>query len=108
MFDTWGERPPSDVIGWCHSCERVQYGHQAVWAHLTWADWAYVCCECQYEPWGLGVWTCTCEACADRDDLGRPLDQGPLAPGGDCWNVALRKCADAGCIAHLFDCEHFT
>lgn len=102
------DRPPLDAIGWCHSCERVQYGREAVWVELTWASWSWACCECQYEPWDLGVWVCSCAECVDYDDEGRPLWGSPTPPGDDCWKVALRDCADAGCITYLFDCEHFT
>lgn len=50
--------PYLGVVGWCHNCERMQWGDDARWLPMWWndgdPDWA--CVACDDEPWGMGVW----------------------------------------------------
>ncbi len=49
--------PWRGVIGCCTHCEVVQLGDEARWLPLRWDEGRYdfVCCNCDDEPWGLGV-----------------------------------------------------
>lgn len=59
-------RPWSDDTGWCHNCGVWQLGRHARLVTPDWMDGdsAWVCFQCDDEPWGLGVWNGPyCEDC---------------------------------------------
>ncbi len=70
--------PYVGLIGWCHSCESLQWGDDARWQEMWWmpgeSDWA--CINCDGEPWGMGVWVRSARP-VDRDSsLGRMVTAG--------------------------------
>ncbi len=70
--------PYIGVIGWCHSCEALQWGDDARWLEMPWAtgEWEWACINCDGEPWGLGVWVRSSRPVDRESSLGQIVTAG--------------------------------
>ncbi len=70
--------PYIGVIGWCHSCEALQWGDDARWLEMWWmpGEWEWACINCDGEPWGLGVWVRSSRPVDRESSLGQMVTAG--------------------------------